>query len=57
MTFLWSFILVTMLNYVVSAVLGVTFDFQAGAIVSVVFAILVLAIAAVIPSEPTPDHH
>ena len=57
MTFVWSFILVSMLNYVVSAVLGVDFNFQAGAIVSVVFSILIFVIAAVIPNEPTPDHH
>lgn len=59
MTLVWSFLLVTMLNYVVSSVLGVHFDFATGAIISVIFTILVLVISAIIPNEPTPeaDHH
>lgn len=59
-TFVWSFLLVSMLNYVVSSVLGVPFDFQVGAILSVVFSVLIFVIGAIIPNEPTPDaadHH
>ena len=59
-TFVWSFLLVSMLNYVVSSVLGVPFDFQVGAILSVVFSVLIFIIGAIIPNEPTPDavdHH
>ena len=59
-TFIWSFLLVSMLNYVVSAVIDVPFDFQTGAIISVVFSVLIFVIGAVIPNEPTPeaaDHH
>lgn len=59
-TFIWSFLLVSMLNYVVSSVLGVPFDFKTGAIVSVVFSILIFIIGAIIPNDPTPevaDHH
>ncbi|MGG2053196.1 YjzD family protein [Lysinibacillus pakistanensis] len=59
-TFIWSFILVSMLNYVVSSVLGAPFDFKSGAIVSVVFSILIFIIGAILPNEPTPeatDHH
>ncbi|GLC87748.1 YjzD family protein [Lysinibacillus piscis] len=59
-TFIWSFLLVSMLNYVVSSVLGVDFDFQTGAITSVVFAILIFVIGAIIPNDPTPEaseHH
>ena len=58
-TFFWSFLLVTMLNYVVSSVMGVDFNFVAGAVISVVFSILVLIIAAVLPNEPVADadHH
>lgn len=60
-TFLWSFLLVTMLNYVVSSVMGVEFNFANGAIVSLVVSVLVFIIAAVIPNESTPDleaeHH
>lgn len=58
-TFLWSFLLVTMLNYVVSSVMGVDFNFLAGAVISVVFSLLIFLIAAVIPNEPVADtdHH
>ncbi len=59
MTLVWSFLLVTMLNYVVSSVLGVHFDFTTGAVISVIFAILVSLISAIIPNDPMPeaDHH
>ncbi|KGR80563.1 YjzD family protein [Ureibacillus manganicus] len=58
-TFFWSFLLVTMLNYVVSSVLGVNFDFVTGAIISLIFSVLVLIVTAIIPNEPTPEaeHH
>ena len=60
-TFIWSFLLVTMLNYVVSSVLDVDFNFMNGVIVSLVVSVLVIIIAAVIPNESTPDaeaeHH
>ena len=58
-TFFWSFLLVTMLNYVVSSVMGADFNFVAGAVISVVFSVLVIIIAAVIPNEPVADaeHH
>jgi len=44
-----------MLNYVVSSVLGVDFDFQTAVVTSVVFTILVFIIGAVIPNESTPE--
>lgn len=58
-TFFWSFLLVTMLNYVVSSVLGAGFDFVTGAIISLIFSVLVLIVTAIIPNEPTPEaeHH
>lgn len=59
MTLVWSFLLVTMLNYVVSSVLDADFNFATGAIISVIFTVLVFIISAIIPNEPTPDaeHH
>ena len=60
-TFFWSFLLVTMLNYVVSSVLGVDFNFMNGVYASLAVSVLVFLIAAVIPNESTPDaeaeHH
>ena len=59
MTLVWSFLLVTMLNYVVSSVLAVDFEFSTSIVLSVLFTILVFIISAIIPNEPTPDadHH
>ena len=58
-TFFWSFLLVSMLNYVVSSVMGVPFDFATGAILSVGVSVLVFIVAAIIPNDPMPeaDHH
>lgn len=55
MTFIWSFLLVSMLNYVVSSVQNVPFDFTLGAILSVAFAVLVFIMSAIIPNEATPE--
>lgn len=59
MTFFWSLLLISMLNYVVSSVMNVPFDFMTGVIVSVAFSVIVLIIAAVIPNDPAghADHH
>ena len=57
--FVWSFLLISMLNYVVSSVLNVPFDFMTGVIVSVAFAVVIFIIAAIIPNEPVEHakHH
>lgn len=59
MTLVWSFLLVTMLNYVVSSILNVEFSLLTSTFLAVIFTILVLIISAIIPNEPTPeaDHH
>ncbi|AYC29005.1 YjzD family protein [Paenisporosarcina cavernae] len=58
LTFVWLFALVTMLNYVVSSVAGVGFDFTTGAIIAVIFYVLFIIIQALIPNEPVAhDHH
>jgi hypothetical protein len=41
-----------MLNYVVSSVAAVPFDFQLGAIISLGFAALIFVISAILPDEP-----
>ncbi|WP_394188702.1 YjzD family protein [Paenisporosarcina quisquiliarum] len=56
-TFIWSFLLITLLNYVVSSVNGVPFDFTLGAIVSVGVALLLFVISKVIPNEPVAHEH
>ncbi len=56
-TLIWSFLLVTMLNYVVSSVQDVPFDFLLGAILSVVVAVVIFIIAAIIPNDPVVTEH
>lgn len=56
-TFFWSFLLISLVNYVVSAVQNVPFDFMVGVYISIVFSILIFVVVAVIPSEPTPEKH
>ncbi|ARF15139.1 DUF2929 domain-containing protein [Sporosarcina sp. P3] len=55
MTFVWSFLLVAMLNYVAGSIGGNAFDFMAGVTVSIVLAILVLIITTIIPDESPAD--
>lgn len=57
MTLIWSVLLVSMLNYVVSSVQNVEFVFMDGIIMSIPVAILVLVIAAIIPDEPVAKVH
>lgn len=55
MGLIFSVALISMLNYVVSAILGVEFNFENGVYISIIFAVLVFIIAAIIPNESTPD--
>ncbi|MFC7365404.1 MULTISPECIES: YjzD family protein [Bhargavaea] len=55
-TFFWSFLLISLLNYVVSSVNAVPFDFALGAIVSVVFAVMLFIMSMILPEEPVPDY-
>ena len=52
MTFVWSIILVSMLNYVVSSVQDVHYNFNHGLIISIPVAIMILIITAIIPNDP-----
>ena len=51
MTFLWSVLLVSMLNYVVSSVNNVPFILSHGLIMSILVAIMIFIITAIIPNE------
>lgn len=56
MTFVWSFLLITMLNYVSGSIANLSFDFVPGVIVSVIVAVLVLIIGESFPKDPVSDH-
>lgn len=50
--FFWTFILAQMLTYVVSSMVGETFNFATGTILGVAMTIIILAMSAIIPNEP-----
>ncbi len=56
MAFIWSFGLITLLNYVVGSIANVPFDLQAGVVIALVTAVLVIALGEAIPNEEVADH-
>ncbi len=48
--------LVSLLNYVAGAIADVPFNFEAGAILSVVVSILIILLGEALPEEPITDH-
>jgi hypothetical protein len=56
MTFVWSFLLVAMLNYVVGSIADVPFEFLPGLIVSVILSVLIIFIGESFPEGPVSDH-
>lgn len=56
MAFIWSFSLIALLNYVVGSIANVKFDLQAGVVISLVIAVLVIILGEVIPNEEVADH-
>ncbi|MCP8968293.1 YjzD family protein [Ectobacillus ponti] len=54
--FIWSFLLVQMISYVIGAMTGNEYNFANASIMSVVFAVLVIAIGSLIPNDPVPHH-
>lgn len=52
LTLIWSFLLITMLNYVVSSVANVPFDFQLGVIISLGVTAVIYILSVIIPNEP-----
>ncbi|HSJ37872.1 MAG TPA: DUF2929 family protein [Planococcus sp. (in: firmicutes)] len=56
-TFFWSLLLISLLNYVVSAVQNVDFNFMLGIYMSVVVSILIFIISTIIPEAPAAEKH
>ncbi|WP_461202450.1 YjzD family protein [Anoxybacillus sp. TBDG-1] len=54
-TFFWTFLLVNMVTYVVSSMIGDTYHFATGTTLSVIATVLILLIAQLIPNDPV--HH
>lgn len=56
-TFFWSFLLISLLNYVVSAVQNVPFDFMVGVYISLAVSVLIFVLSSLIPEGPAPEKH
>ncbi len=56
-TFFWSFLLISLLNYVVSAVQNVHFDFMVGVYISLAVSVLIFVLSSLIPEGPAPEKH
>lgn len=55
-TFFWVLLLVEMLSYVVTAMLGVPFDYKLAAILGLLTTVLILIVPAIIPNDPVDQH-
>ncbi|WP_059173006.1 YjzD family protein [Bacillus sp. FJAT-27445] len=55
-TLFWVLLLVEMLSYVVTSMIGVAFDYKIAALLGILTAVLILVVPAIIPNEPA-DHH
>ncbi|EPZ38702.1 hypothetical protein C289_1286 [Anoxybacillus ayderensis] len=54
-TFFWTFLLVNMVTYVVSSMIGSAYHFETGTTLAVIATVLILLIAQLIPNDPV--HH
>lgn len=48
-TFFWTFLLVQMLTYVVSSMIGVAYELVTGTVLAVITTILIIAVASILP--------
>lgn len=55
-TLFWSVLIISMLNYVVSAVQNVPFDFPIGLIMAVAVTVLVIVMDAIIQKEAAKEY-
>ncbi|KAA1042581.1 YjzD family protein [Macrococcus equipercicus] len=57
MTFVWSFILVHMINFVLMSLGGgQALHLATASLLSVIFAVLVILISMTLPDDPVPHH-
>jgi hypothetical protein len=56
-TLIWTFLLVHMLTYVVSSMIGVNYDFSTANILGAAVTILILIVPSVLPDEPVENTH
>jgi cell shape-determining protein MreD len=56
-TFFWTIILLHMLTYVVSSMIGAAYDFSTATILGVAATVLILIVPALLPEDPVEKTH
>ncbi|MCG7334287.1 YjzD family protein [Sporosarcina sp. ACRSM] len=56
MTFIWSFLLISMLNYVSGSIANVSFEFLPGVIISLIVSVFVFLVGESFPEGEVADH-
>ncbi|WP_071459136.1 YjzD family protein [Bacillus massilinigeriensis] len=56
-TFFWTFLLIQMLTYVSSSMIGVGYDFKEGSILAVGATILIYILPFIIPEDSSASGH
>ncbi|WP_243291326.1 YjzD family protein [Bacillus sp. FJAT-47783] len=56
MTLFWAFLLVNMASYVVSSMIGATYEFGTSTLLAVVATVLIFIIGESLPSEASEQH-
>ncbi|MDQ0162426.1 YjzD family protein [Bacillus alveayuensis] len=57
MTLFWAFLLVNMASYVISSMIGATYEFGTSSVLAVIATVLIFIIAELIPSDEAASHH
>jgi hypothetical protein len=55
-TFFWAFLLVQMLSYVVSSMMGAEYHFETGALLAVIATVLIYVVPTILPNDPVEKH-
>jgi hypothetical protein len=56
-TFFWVILLVEMLAYVSTSMLGAAFDYKGAAVLGIITAAIVSFVPVLIPTDPVENHH
>lgn len=57
LTLFWTLLLAHMATYVISSMIGSSYDFNTATVLGVSMTVFILIIANLLPSEPVESHH
>jgi hypothetical protein len=56
-TLFWTFLLIHMVTYVVSSMIGTHYDFGTATTLAIITAILILIVPSILPNDPVEKTH